>query len=366
MDWNFNFINEDSEWRYLITGLLFLLLFLIIIGIVSLIGKHLEKRAKNSKSSVDDFIIRILKVPSIWIIFSILLNIFSTLFDKEMQLFSFLEKVSEILLILTIGWFVIQGIRALFRYFQNKIDISISDNLIARKRLTQLKMIEKILIVVAAVLFVSIALLTFEAVRGLGISLLASAGILGIVVGFAAQQSVGLILSGIQVALTQPIRLDDVVIVEGEWGRVEEINITYVVVKIWDERRMVIPVDYFLNTPFQNWTRTTSDILGTVMLYVSYDLPVDPLRKYLEKILKDDHNWDGRVQNIQVTDSKQWYKEIRILLSSSNSSTNWDLRVSVREKLIDFINKTYPGSFSRIDIAETRIKSNNNNKISTI
>ena len=253
------------------------------------------------------------------------------------------------LLILSIGWLVIQGIRAVFRYFQNKLDITQADNLTARRRLTKLNMIEKVLIVTAVVVFTGIALMTFEAVKGLGVSLLASAGVMGIVVGLAAQRSVGQILSGVQIAITQPIRLDDVVVIEGEWGRIEEINITYSVVKIWDERRLIVPNDYFLNNPVQNWTRTSSGILGTVFLYVSYDLPVEPLREALANIVKDNSNWDGRVQNIQVTDSKQWYKEIRVLVSSSNSSANWDLRVEVREKLIDFISKNYPSSFAKIN-----------------
>ena len=144
--------------------------------------------------------------------------------------------------------------------------------------------------------------------------------------------------------------------IEGEWGRIEEINITYTVVKIWDERRLIVPNDYFLNNPVQNWTRTSSDILGTVMLYVSYDLPVAPLRKKLADIVKNDPNWDGRVQNIQITDSKQWYKEVRVLVSSDNSSKNWDLRVSVREKLIDFINENYPGSFAKIHSTDSKTK----------
>ncbi len=209
-------------------------------------------------------------------------------------------------------------------------------------------MIERIAVIVVAFIFVSIALMTFESVRQLGVSLLASAGVAGIILGFAAQRSFGQVFSGIQIAFTQPIRLDDVVVIEGEWGRIEEINITYAVVKIWDERRLIVPIDYFLNNPIQNWTRNSSNILGTAMLYVSYDLPVEPLRQELARLVSDNSNWDGRVQNIQVIDSKEWYKVLRVLVSSSNSSSNWDLRVEVREKLIDFINTYYPGSFAKI------------------
>lgn len=209
-------------------------------------------------------------------------------------------------------------------------------------------MIERIAVITVAFIFISIALMTIESVRQLGVSLLASAGVTGIIIGFAAQRSFGQVFSGIQIAFTQPIRLDDVVVIEGEWGRIEEINITYAVVKIWDERRLIVPIDYFLNNPIQNWTRTSSAILGTAMLYVSYELPVEPLRQELTRLVKDNPNWDGRVQNIQVTESKEWYKVLRVLVSSSNSSKNWDLRVEVREKLIDFINQNHPGSFAKI------------------
>lgn len=338
----------ENRWQHLFVLLIFIVLFVLLTLASNIIFKKLRNRALRSKSLIDDFIVRLFKVPSVWITFSILLNLFNSFLDKSSRIYGIMQKAGQILLILSIGWLVVQVVRAIFRYFQNKLDVNQPDNLIARRRLTQLNMIEKVLIVTAVIVFTGIALMSFETVKGLGMSLLASAGVLGIVVGLAAQRSVGQILSGVQIAITQPIRLDDVVVIEGEWGRIEEINITYAVVKIWDERRLIVPIDYFLNNPIQNWTRTSSNILGTVFLYVSYDLPLDPLREKLAAIVKSDPNWDGRVQNIQVTDSKQWYKEIRVLVSSENSSKNWDLRVSVREKLIDFINENYPGSFARI------------------
>jgi len=182
------------------------------------------------------------------------------------------------------------------------------------------------------------------------VSLLTSAGVIGIIVGFAAQKSIGMILSGIQLAITQPIRIDDVVIVEEEWGRIEEITLTYVVVKIWDERRLVLPVTWFLEKPFQNWTRTGAFITGTVFLYVDYNFPVDSIRKVMPELLKGNADWDGRTVNVQVTNATERYKEIRVLLSSADASKNWDLRTAVREKLIDFINENYPDSFAKIRI----------------
>lgn len=342
------FISPESPLRYPLIALLFLTLFGILTLIYRQIIKMWRKRVRNSKSVLDDFIVRLFTLPGIWLIFALLLNLFSGLLSEEEQVYNVLRKISQIMLILIIGWILVQVVRALFHHWQKKFDIENPNNLEARKRLTQMNMIERIMVVTIVFLFIAIALMTIEQVRQLGMSLLASAGVAGIIIGFAAQRSFGQIFSGIQIAFTQPIRLDDVVVIEGEWGRIEEIHITYAVVRIWDERRLIVPIDYFLNNPIQNWTRSTSQILGSAMLYVSYDLPMEPLRDELARIVKDDPNWDGRVQNIQVTDSKEWFKEIRVLVSSVDSSRNWDLRVAVREKLIDYINTHYPGSFAKI------------------
>lgn len=348
MDFFNQLLSPESALRYPLIALIFVLLFIILVSIFRLVMKKWRRRTRRSKSPIDDFIVRLFTIPGIWIIFALLLNIFNTLLKENEGTYAVLKKISLILLILTIGWFIVQVIRALFHYWQMKLDINNPNNLEARKRLTQMTMIERIAVISVIFIFVSIALMTIDSVRQLGVSLLASAGVAGIIIGFAAQRSFGQIFSGIQIAFTQPVRLDDVVVIEGEWGRIEEINITYAVVKIWDERRLIVPIDYFLNNPIQNWTRSTSNILGTVFLYVSYDLPVDPLRDELARIVKEDPNWDKRVQNIQVTDSREWYKVLRVLVSSANSSLNWDLKVAVREKLIDFINKNYPGSFATI------------------
>ena len=262
--------HKDSEWYFVFIYLIFIVLFAFLSFISNYIFKILTARAKRSKSTIDDFIIRLFKDPSIRQIYTILLNKFSSMLNKRTQLYEITQKLGQVLLIFAIGWLVIQTIRALFHYFQKKLDVDQPDNLSARSRLTRLNMLEKVLLVAVIVVFLSIALMTFETFKGLGVSLLASAGVMGIVVGLAAQRSVGQIFSGAQIAITQPIRLDDVVVIEGEWGRIEEINITYVVVRIWDERRLIVPIDYFLNNPIQSWTRTSSNILGTVFLYVAY------------------------------------------------------------------------------------------------
>ena len=187
----------------------------------------------------------------------------------------------------------------------------------------------------------------FESVRSVGVSIFASAGIAGLIIGLAAQKALGSILAGLQIAITQPIRLDDVVIVENEWGWIEEINLTYVVVRIWDKRRLVVPSTYFLDRPFQNWTRTSADILGTVFIYTDYTIPFEPLRKELTRLLESSPHWDGKVNVLQVTDAKETTLEIRALMSAATSPLAWDLRVYIREKLIEFIQKEYPQCLPR-------------------
>ena len=198
----------------------------------------------------------------------------------------------------------------------------------------------------------------FDEVKKIGVSIFASAGIAGIIIGFAAQKAIGTILAGLQIAISQPIRLDDVLVVEGEWGRVEEIKLTYVVIKIWDERRLILPTTYFIEKPFQNWTRTTAQILGTVFLYTDYNIDFDALRKELTRLLEDNNLWDKKVNNIQITDSKENYVEIRALMSARSSSDAWDLRVHIREHLIKYIQKNYPDSFAKTRVILKEISEN--------
>jgi len=188
--------------------------------------------------------------------------------------------------------------------------------------------------------------------------LFASAGVAGIILGLSAQKALGTILAGLQIAITQPIRLDDVVIVENEWGWIEEINLTYVVIRLWDKRRLVVPTTYFLEKPFQNWTRTSADILGSVFIYTDYTMPFEPLRKELTRLLEATPLWDGKVNVLQVTDARENTIEIRALMSAATSPQAWDLRVYVREKLIEFIQREYPQSLprTRVVLPEARQK----------
>jgi small-conductance mechanosensitive channel len=257
------------------------------------------------------------------------------------------ERVGSILLIVSLSWAAIVFIRIVKQIFLEKYDVSKENNLRSRKFQTQFNILERVLVFLIILISIGLILMLFDEVKRIGISLFASAGVAGVIIGLAAQRVIGAVLAGIQIAITQPIRLDDVVVIEGEWGRIEEITLTYVVVRIWDQRRLVVPSTYFFEKPFQNWTRTSAEILGTVFIYTDYHVSFDALRKELTRLLESTPLWDKRVNVLQVTDAKQNSVEVRALMSAKDSGTAWDLRVFVREKLIEFLQKNYPGSLPR-------------------
>lgn len=322
----------------------------VFLFIYLFIYKRLKIYTRKTVNKWDDFMVDLFKFPFLWLLIWIMIKLFAHLFLKDLTVFRHLVHANNIVLILSVGWILIKFVKLGAFLLHKKLDVSIADNLHARRRLTQLTVFQNIADTVIIIITISVVLMTFDGARVIGKSLLTSAGIAGIIIGFAAQKSIGMFLAGIQIAITQPISLDDVVIVEGEWGRIEEITLTYVVVKIWDERRLMLPVTYFLEKPFQNWTRTSANIVGTVFFYVGYDLPVQAIRDYVPEILKDNPDWDGRVFNVQITNTNELYKEMRILVSSSDASKNWDLRTEVREKVIDFIQANHPESFAKVRV----------------
>ena len=256
-------------------------------------------------------------------------------------------RVIEILDIIVFSWIMVQLTEVGADMIRHQYAIDKTDNIRERKLFTQLAFVKKLAVTIIIFMAAAFILLSFEAVRKLGTGLLTSAGVAGIVIGLAAQRSIANLLAGMQLAFTQPIRLDDVLVVEGEFGRVEEITLTYVVLRLWDNRRLILPLNYFIEKPFQNWTRTGSDILATVYLYTDYTVPVDAVRKELERILAGTQLWDKRVSGLQVTDSKERTLELRALMSAQSSSLAWDLRCLVREKLILFIQQNYPGALPK-------------------
>jgi small-conductance mechanosensitive channel len=258
------------------------------------------------------------------------------------------QNAVSLALIGTIGFILVQFVNAMAQLVLQRYRIDVADNRQARGIYTQVTVLKKIAVGIIALFVIASMLMVFEPVRQLGTAMIASAGVAGIVIGFAAQKSLGTLLAGFQIAMTQPIRIDDVVIVEGEWGRIEEITLTYVVVCIWDLRRLVVPITYFIEKPFQNWTRTSADILGTVFLQVDYRVPVGAVREELTRILEASPNWDRKVNVLQVTEAKERTLELRALASSSDASKSWDLRCEVREKLVAFVQNYHPDSLPRL------------------
>ena len=244
--------------------------------------------------------------------------------------------------ILTIGWIINGAVEMWAVVYLRRFNMAAEDNLLARKHVTQARILQRVATLLIGVVTLGLALMTIGAVRQWGLSLLASAGVVGIVAGLALQPFLTNMVAGIQIATAQPIRLDDAVIVEGEWGTIEEITSTYVVVKLWDWRRMVLPLTYFITKPFQNWTRETSRLIGTAMLYVDYEAPMDRLRTELERICRASPLWDGDVVSLQVTDITDRVAQVRCLASARNAPTAFDLRCDIREQMLAFMRDQCP------------------------
>ncbi len=285
----------------------------------------------------------------------LLLNISMGIMVMDKTVRAQLGRIVEIALTITFSLILIRIIKVFEDHFYHKYDLNKEDNLKERKIRTQLQFVRKFVVGLIVVITAAIVLLSFESMRKIGAGLLTGVGIGGIIIGFAAQKSLGNLLAGFQIAFTQPIRIDDVLIVEGEWGRVEEITLTYVVVNIWDQRRLILPITYFIEKPFQNWTRVSAQLLGTVFLYLDYTIPIPPLREKLTSILTDHPLWDKRVNVVQLTDNKESTVEVRFLMSARNSSQAFDLRCIVREEMIAFIRENYPES-----LPKTRLEFNGN------
>jgi small-conductance mechanosensitive channel len=260
-------------------------------------------------------------------------------------------------LIAAISWLIIALIDVLQWVLSARYSIRMADNLVARRVYTQVQVLRRIATVMITVLAVAVMLMTFPSIRHLGESLFTSAGLAAVVAGLAARTMITNLLAGVQIALTQPIQIEDAVVVEGEWGWIEEITTTFVVVRIWDLRRLVLPISYFIEKPFQNWTRKSADLLGTVFLYTDYSVPVEEIRQELHRVLEDSKLWDGKVWELHVTKSTDRALELRALMSAANGSTAWNLRCFVREKLVEFLQRNYPNCLpkTRADISESPV-----------
>ena len=255
---------------------------------------------------------------------------------------------ATVAVIISVGWLTVAITLVARRVVEHRYRMEVEDNRKARAVNTKFRVLTRVLILLVMVATTGAVLMTFPAIRAIGAGLLASAGVAGLVIGLAARPFVETALASIQIALTEPINLDDVLIVEGEWGRVEEIRATYVVVRIWDDRRLVVPLTYFLNQPFQNWTRNTAAITGVVTITVDYRTPVDSVREALRPVIESHPKWDQRFWNVQITDADAHGMTLRVLCTAADASQAWDLRCDIREALIAWLNGNHPDCLPRV------------------
>jgi small-conductance mechanosensitive channel len=338
-----------GDWQ---RGVLFLGAIGVAVGVAVvchyLLVVILSRLAKRSHSPLDELVIKHLRRPVLWIMVGVAVRLTVDPADLPQGLENLTKTIFGMLLIVLVSWLIVKATYVLNDAVAMRFRVDVKDNLRARKIHTQLRVLRRLIIIVVVIIAVASILMMFPKVRQLGTAILASAGIIGIVVGLAAQKTIGTFIAGLQIAFTQPIRLDDVVIVEGEWGRIEEITLTYVVVRIWDLRRLIIPITYFIEKPFQNWTRVSADILGTVFVYVDHTVPIDAVRAELQRILEGSEWWDRKVCVLQVTNTSERTVELRALMSAEDASLAWNLRCHVREKLVEFVREKYPGALPRL------------------
>ena len=292
--------------------------------------------------------LELLRGPTLALVPAVLLGIAIRLVGLPERSAAIIKHVLTLWIIGAIAWLCMKVVTVMRKLIMGHYDLDVMGNLKARQVQTRLQVLERIAIFIIVVIAASAMLMTFDQVRQVGVSILASAGVIGIIVGFAAQKSIGTVIAGAQIAITQPIRLDDVVIVEGEWGRIEEITLTYVVVGIWDQRRLVVPITYFIEKPFQNWTRTTAQLLATVFIYADYTIPIERVREELHGILEASDLWDRRAWSLQVTNTTERIVELRAVMSAGDSGSAWGLKCHVRERLLNFLQRNFPESLPRV------------------
>ncbi|WP_127559304.1 mechanosensitive ion channel family protein [Saccharospirillum alexandrii] len=267
---------------------------------------------------------------------------------SDLPLLSSLQQLTTLSLILALTWAAVRLTSAIGEVIVALNPVLEGQWRRARKVETQTRFLVRGLNILIVIIGAGAALMTFESVQHMGASLLASAGVGGLVLGFAARPVLSNLLAGMQIALTQPFRIDDVLYVQGEWCWVEEVTATYVVLRVWDLRRLVIPLQWFIENSFQNWSRNNADLLGTVFIWVDYTMPVEPLRQEFTRLLAQSDRWDGQVATVQVTDSNDQAMQVRFLMSASDSSRNWDLRCAIREGLVTFIQEHHPDQLPRL------------------
>lgn len=304
------------------------------------LGERVLRRATRD-APIAASVTTTIRRPAKWLLPLLFVNLVLQGAPEDALWLAGVQRLTALLLIASLTWLVSNAIRGVAKGVIAANPTGIADNLAARRIQTQTRVLARTLQGLVVLIGLAMMLMTFPAARQIGASLLASAGVVGIVAGFAARPVLGNLIAGLQIGLSQPIRLDDVVIVENEWGIIEEITGTYVVVRIWDQRRLIVPLQYWIEKPFQNWTRSSSELIGTVFLWVDYRMPLAPLRAELQRLCEASVHWDQRLAMLQVTEAGPQAMQLRCLVTSASASASWDLRCEVREGLLDFMQREY-------------------------
>jgi small-conductance mechanosensitive channel len=306
-----------------------------------------KRAASRTATTTDDILVARLRRPARWLLLGFALSAVLPGLPLSDEMRAILRQISGLAVPALMGWLVISILSALVDIVNAQADISAADNLTARRRRTRAAILHRVAMFLVLLVTFCMMLISIPAVRSIGVTLIASAGLAGLAVGAAAQPALKNLIAGIQMAFTEPIRIDDVVIIDGEWGRIEDIRLTFVVVKIWDERRLVVPVSKFLEESFQNWTRETSQLLGTAFLHVDPTADVARIRAKLEEVVKPNPRWDGRVCGLQVTEIHVDRMELRCLVSAADAGRAFDLRCDVREAMMRFLAEEMPEALPR-------------------
>lgn len=328
---------DDSSWQVLVAALLAVALGLLLHRVSAALiwrvtqGLPIASAVARRCWRPTRFVLPLLALQAVW-----------QAAPDKLALIALVRHGNALLLLATLTWLAQRAVNGVAQGITAQHSVAVEDNLNARRIHTQTRLLARTVSFMVLMAGLSLMLMTFPAARQVGTSLLASAGVIGIVAGIAARPVFSNLIAGLQIALAQPIRLDDVLIVQGEWGRVEEITGTYVVLKIWDERRLIVPLQWFIENPFQNWTRSSAQITGTVFLWVDYRMPLQPLREAARRACEAAPEWDQRQCLLQLVEAGERSMQLRLLVTSASASLNWDLRCRVREALVDFMQREYP------------------------
>ena len=330
----------------IVAGAYLLLTTLVAVVVFRLLRALVQRLLKGSRPLLQEILQRA-RAPAQYAFIILAAALIAPALPLDKGTTDILNRILAAGFVLLSGWIAAFASNLAIDRYIARFKTDVEDNLTARKAITQIRVLKRSVTVLIAIITIALALMTFDTVRQYGISLFAYAGIAGLAVGMAAKPLLSNFIAGLQLAVTQPIRIDDAVVVQGEWGWIEEMTSTYVVIRLWDARRLIVPLSYFLENAFENWTRVSAAIIGTVLLYVDYTADIEAIRSKFMELVKDAKKWDGNVANLQVTNLTDHMVELRVLVSAKNSSLVWDLRCEIREQLLAYLRQDNPGFLPR-------------------